>query len=55
MVPTIDYSRVFVFLKSPELMAFNIHPNGDTTKCIGIFGGVYANGRAVDMCVALPI
>ncbi|KDR77722.1 hypothetical protein GALMADRAFT_65876 [Galerina marginata CBS 339.88] len=30
-------------------MAFNIHPNGDNTKCIGIVGGVYADGTAVDI------
>ena len=55
MVPTIEYSSVRVTLRSPGLPALNIHPNGDNAKCIGIFGGVYANGRAVDMYVGLPI
>lgn len=55
MVPTIEYDSVHVTLRSPGLLAFNIHPNGDNRKCIGIFGGVYADGRAVDMYVALQI
>ena len=55
MVPSIDYSSVQVTLKSPVSSAFNIHPNGDSAKCIGIFGGAYVDGSAVDMYVALPI
>jgi hypothetical protein len=30
---------------------YNIHPNGDTTKCIGILGGQYVEGAAIDMYV----
>ncbi|KAF8874246.1 carbohydrate-binding module family 13 protein, partial [Gymnopilus junonius] len=27
----------------------NIHPNFDNSKCVGILGGTYADGTAVDM------
>ncbi|KAF8906998.1 hypothetical protein CPB84DRAFT_1878262 [Gymnopilus junonius] len=29
--------------------SLNIHPNGDNSKCVGILGGVYADGSAVDI------
>ena len=28
---------------------YNIHPTVDGSKCVGIAGGVYANGTQVDM------
>ena len=28
---------------------YNIHPSIDSTKCVGIDGGVYANSSLVDM------
>ena len=28
-----------------------IHPNGDTSKCLDVQGGKYANGTPVQMCV----
>jgi hypothetical protein len=30
---------------------YNIHPNGDTTKCVGVLGGAFVAGAAIDMCV----
>ncbi|PPQ76086.1 hypothetical protein CVT26_004593, partial [Gymnopilus dilepis] len=29
--------------------SLNIHPNGDNSKCVGIMGGVFADGTAVDI------
>src|SRR5262249_45373480 len=31
---------------------YNIHPNGDNAKCVGIVGGKYTNGTNVDMYVS---
>ena len=30
-----------------------IHPNGNTSKCLDVQGGVLANGTPVQMCVCL--
>ncbi|KAF8896883.1 hypothetical protein CPB84DRAFT_1681953 [Gymnopilus junonius] len=29
--------------------SLNIHPSGDNSKCVGILGGTYADGTAVDI------
>lgn len=31
--------------------AVNIHPTSNAAKCVGIKGGIYANGTAVDVYV----
>jgi hypothetical protein len=30
---------------------YTIHPNGDTTKCVGVLGGAFVVGAAADMYV----
>jgi hypothetical protein len=34
--------------------SMNIHPKGDYSKCVGMLGGTYTDGKALDMYVALP-
>ena len=52
-IPSVDYESVAVQVSSGSSKSLNIHPNGDNTKCVGILGGAYANGKAVDMYVTL--
>jgi len=53
-LPGIEYTSVKVQVGSgSSSSALNIHPNGDNSKCVGILGGTYANGAALDMYVAL--
>lgn len=33
--------------------SFNIHPSSDSTRCVGILGGLYTDCTAVDMYVTL--
>ena len=55
-LPGIEYASVGVDVTSgSSSSSLNIHPNGDNSKCVGILGGTYANGAAVDMYGALPI
>lgn len=35
----------------PPATYHQIHPNGDTSKCLDVVGGVFADGTAVDMHV----
>lgn len=42
--PTIELSA-----RAGAPTIYNIHPDGDRTKCVGIVGGIYANGSQVDM------
>ncbi len=42
--PTIELSA-----RSGVPNMYNIHPSVDSTKCVGIDGGVYADGSLVDM------
>jgi hypothetical protein len=42
-------------LSKRAVPVYNIHPNGDTTKCIGILGGQFVSGAAIDMCVITPL
>ncbi|KAJ6537292.1 ricin B lectin domain-containing protein [Mycena vulgaris] len=28
---------------------YNIHPNGDTTKCVGVLGGAFVAGASIDI------
>ncbi|KAF8874250.1 ricin B lectin domain-containing protein [Gymnopilus junonius] len=48
-----DVNQVWSQVPSPPVQvgpgSLNIHPNGDNSKCVGILGGVYANGSAVDI------
>jgi len=51
-LPNVEYSGVAVQIGSgsaPPSSSLNIHPNGDNTKCVGILGGTYADGTAVDI------
>jgi hypothetical protein len=56
-IPSVDYESVAVQVSSgpSSSESLNIHPNGDNTKCVGILGGTYADGTAVDMYVSLLI
>ena len=54
-IPTVDYESVAVQVSSGSSKSLNIHPNGVNTKCVGILGGTYADGTAVDMYVTLLI
>lgn len=33
----------------PRATIWNVHPNGDTKKCMGVLGGKYVVNAAVDM------
>jgi hypothetical protein len=51
-IPGIEYTSVKVNVGSgttPPSGSVNIHPNGDNSKCVGILGGTYADGTAVDI------
>ncbi|KAF8878371.1 ricin B lectin domain-containing protein [Gymnopilus junonius] len=50
-IPGIQYlsQKVNVGSGSGSSGSLNIHPNGDNSKCVGILGGVYADGSAVDI------
>jgi len=54
-LPTVEYTSVGVQVTSGSSTgsSINVHPNGDNSKCVGILGGTYANGNAVDMYVTL--
>jgi len=49
--PVLEFTEAVVNVGSapPPSSAFTIHPNGDNTKCVGILGGLYANGTNVDI------
>ncbi|KDR70767.1 hypothetical protein GALMADRAFT_254409 [Galerina marginata CBS 339.88] len=48
--PNIAYTSLPVQVGSgPSSSVSTIHPNGDNTKCVGILGGTYADGTAVDI------
>lgn len=34
---------------APSAGGVQLHPNGDSSKCLDVEGGVYANGTPVDM------
>lgn len=49
-LPGIEYTSVGVQVSSGSSgSSLNVHPNGDNSKCVGILGGTYANGVAVDI------
>jgi len=48
-IPTVEYKSVAVKVSSGSSKSLNIHPNGVNTKCVGILGGTYADGTAVDI------
>ena len=54
-IPNVEYKSVAVQVSSGSSGSFNIHPNGNGAKCVGILGGTYADGTAVDMYVTLLI
>ena len=54
-IPNVEYQSVEVQVSSGSSGSLNIHPNGNNGKCVGILGGTYANGKAVDMYVTLLI
>jgi hypothetical protein len=45
-LPGIEYTSVGVQVTGSTV---NIHPDADNSKCVGILGGTYANGAAVDI------
>ncbi|PPQ69125.1 hypothetical protein CVT26_003573 [Gymnopilus dilepis] len=50
--PTISYTSTPVQVGSGSSTpsgSLNIHPNGDNSKCVGIKGGIFADGTAVDI------
>lgn len=49
-IPGVEYTSVAVQVGTAP-SAYNIHPSADSSKCVGILGGVYADGTAVDMYV----
>lgn len=49
-IPGVEYASVAIQVGSAP-SAYKIHPSSDSTKCVGILGGVYADGTAVDMYV----
>jgi hypothetical protein len=48
-VPGVQYAAVTVNVGASGSSGLNIHPNGDNIKCVGILGGTYADGTAVDI------
>jgi hypothetical protein len=48
-LPGVEYSSVKVQVGSSGSSHLNIHPNGDNSKCVGILGGTFADGTAVDI------
>ncbi|KAF8874385.1 ricin B lectin domain-containing protein [Gymnopilus junonius] len=52
-IPAIGYNSIEVQVGSGSSgsgsSSLNIHPNGDDSKCVGILGGTYADGTAVDI------
>ena len=56
-LPTVDYESVAVQVSSGSSVSgsLTIHPNGNNAKCVGILGGTYAEGTAVDMYATLLI
>jgi len=49
-IPNIDYIHSIVTVQAPSgAGSYYIHPNGDSAKCVGILGGAYTNGAAVDI------
>jgi hypothetical protein len=48
-VPGVQYVAVTVHVGAAGSSGLNIHPNGDNIKCVGILGGTYADGTAVDL------
>jgi len=47
--PGVEYASLAVNVASLASGTLTIHPNGNTNKCVGILGGTYANGTAVDI------
>jgi hypothetical protein len=49
--PEVEYASVPVQVGSSGTSGsnLNIHPNGNNAKCVGILGGTYADGTAVDI------
>jgi len=48
-IPNVEYESVAVQVSSGSSGSLNIHPNGNNAKCVGILGGTYADGTAVDI------
>ena len=53
--PFVSYASVQVNVgtSSPSDSTLNIHPTNDANKCVGIKGGVYADGTAVDVYASI--
>lgn len=49
LASTLPCSALVVKKRQMPTQAYNIHPNGDTAKCVGVSGGVLAVGSAVTM------
>ena len=55
-VPEVQYTSVPINIGSTGTTGgtLNIHPTSSDAKCVGIKGGVYSNGTAVDVYVSFP-
>ena len=54
-MPSVEYESDKVQVSSCSSGSLNIHPNGNVWATVGILGGTYTDGTAVDMYVTLLI
>jgi len=47
--PILELNNVTVSIKAVPTAPFTVHPVAGNSKCVGIVGGVYANGSQVDI------
>lgn len=47
--PVLELNNVSITIEAVPTAPFTVHPVADESKCVGIVGGVYANGSQVDI------
>lgn len=57
--PAVEYASLPINIGTsgstgPSSPVLNIHPTSNAAKCVGIKGGIYANGTPVDVYVPCP-